>query len=172
MDSGEEVAGGFFIASCDASELFESIEETLNQIALRVEGEVALAADPAVGLARDHRLDAAHDQGFNEAVGVVTLSAMMARGSTSARSASVVGLPAFDADHGKAELAQPVEQDGRHASGLEYDPTTAWRFRQFAAIASCRRHCLALVNDNTLPVENANVGQTWVPSIEMPRPAK
>src|SRR5271165_5898491 len=30
----------------------------------------------------------------------------------------LVGLPAFDADHGKAELAQPVEQDRRHASGL------------------------------------------------------
>ncbi len=73
MDSGEEVAGGFFIARCDASELFESIEETLDEIAFGVEGEVALAADLAVGLGRDHRLDAAHNQGSNEAVGVVTL---------------------------------------------------------------------------------------------------
>ena len=48
----------------------------------------------------------------------------------------LVGLPALDADHGKAELAQPVEQDRRHASGLEYDATTTRRFRQFAAIAS------------------------------------
>jgi len=52
MDSGEEVAGGFFIARCDASELFESIEETLDEIAFGVEGEVALAADLAVGLGR------------------------------------------------------------------------------------------------------------------------
>ncbi len=73
MDSGEEVAGGFFIASCDASELFESIEEMLDEITLGGEGEVALAADLAVGLGRDPRLDAAHDQGFDEAVGVVTL---------------------------------------------------------------------------------------------------
>src|SRR5271165_6605142 len=55
----------------------------------------------------------------------------------------LVGLPAFDAGHGKAELAQPVEQDRRHTSGLEDDPTTAWRFRQFAGelakAPSCRR---------------------------------
>ena len=49
----------------------------------------------------------------------------------------LVGLPAFDADHRKAELAQPVEQDRRHSSGLEYDPTTPWRFRQFAGDRLC-----------------------------------
>src|SRR5271166_5561905 len=80
----------------------------------------------------------------------------------------LVGLPAFDADHGKAELAQPVEQDRRHASGLEDDPPTAWRFRQFAGDRLCRRRRLALANDNTFAVENADV----VSSIEISRPAK
>jgi hypothetical protein len=42
----------------------------------------------------------------------------------------LVGLPALDADDGKAELAQSVEQDRRHAPGLKDDPTTARRFRQ------------------------------------------
>src|SRR5580658_6871469 len=69
----------------------------------------------------------------------------------------LVGLPAFDADHGKAELAQPVEQDRRHASGLEYDPTTAWRFRQFAGDRLRRRRRLALVNHHVFAVDNANM---------------
>jgi hypothetical protein len=34
------------------------------------------------------------------------------------------------------KLAQPVEQDRRHASRLEYDPTTARRSGQLVAIAS------------------------------------
>jgi hypothetical protein len=50
----------------------------------------------------------------------------------------LVGLPAFDTDHGQAELAQPVKQDRRHSSGLEYDATTPWRFRQFAGDRICR----------------------------------
>ena len=69
----------------------------------------------------------------------------------------LVGLPAFDADHGKAELAQPVKQDRRHASGLEYDPPTAWRFRQFVRDRLRRRRRLALVNHHAFAVENANM---------------
>ena len=70
----------------------------------------------------------------------------------------LIGLPAFDADHGKAELAQPMEQDRRHASGLKYDPTTAWRFRQFAGDRLRRRRRLAFVNHLAFAVENANMG--------------
>lgn len=73
MDSGEEVLGGFFIAGCDASELFEEVEETLDEVALGVKREITFAAHFAVGFGWDHRLDSAHGQGFDEAVGVVTL---------------------------------------------------------------------------------------------------
>jgi len=73
MDACEEISSGFFVARGDGSELLESIEETFDEIAFGVEREVAWAADPAVGLGRDHRRDAAHAQGFDEAVGVVTL---------------------------------------------------------------------------------------------------
>src|SRR5580704_14173603 len=69
----------------------------------------------------------------------------------------LVGLPAFDADHGKAELAQPVEQDRRHPPRLEYDATTTWRFRQFAGDRFCRRRRLALVNHHAFAIENANM---------------
>ena len=41
--SCEEVSGGFFITCCDAPEVFEYVEETLDEIALRIECEVALA---------------------------------------------------------------------------------------------------------------------------------
>src|SRR5271155_4967421 len=68
----------------------------------------------------------------------------------------LVGLPALDAHHGEAELAEPVKQDRRHASGLEYDPTTARRFRQLVGDRLCRRRRIALVNHNAFAVENAN----------------
>ncbi len=38
MDSGEKISRGFFVASCDASELFDHVEETLDEIAFGVEG--------------------------------------------------------------------------------------------------------------------------------------
>ena len=40
----------------------------------------------------------------------------------------LVSLPALDADHGEAELAQPVKEDQRHSPRLEHDPTTTWHF--------------------------------------------
>ena len=73
MDSGEKVSRSFLVAGRDGSELFESVEETLDEIAFGVEREVASAAHLAVGLGRDHRRDAAHGQGFYKAVGIVTL---------------------------------------------------------------------------------------------------
>jgi len=73
MDSCEEISSGFFVAGRDGSELFERIEETLDEVAFGVEGEVALAVDLAVGFGRDHRRDAAHAQSFDEAVRVVAL---------------------------------------------------------------------------------------------------
>ncbi len=69
----------------------------------------------------------------------------------------LVGLPALDADHGETELAQPVKQDRRHASGLEHDATTSWRFRQFAGDRLRRRLRLALANHHAFAIENANM---------------
>ena len=46
-----------------------------------------------------------------------------------------VRLPALDADHREAELAEPVEQDLRRCVRFRYDATTAWRFRDSSAIA-------------------------------------
>ena len=70
----------------------------------------------------------------------------------------LIRLPALDADHRESELAQPVEEDRRHSTRLEYDATTTRRLRQFASDRLRRRRCLALLNDPAFPVQNANVG--------------
>jgi hypothetical protein len=70
----------------------------------------------------------------------------------------LIGLPAFDADHGEIKLAQPVKQDRRHSSGLKDDPTTARRFRQFFRNRLGRRRRFPLVNDRAFAVDDADVG--------------
>lgn len=73
MNSSEEVSRGFFVARCYSPEVFDSIEETFDEIAFGVKREVAGALNPAVGLGRDDRDDAAHLEAADEAVGIVSL---------------------------------------------------------------------------------------------------
>ena len=68
MDSCEEVSSGFFVAGCDGSELFESIEETLDEVAFGVEREVAIARDLAIRFWRDDRLDRPGFEAFDATV--------------------------------------------------------------------------------------------------------
>ena len=75
MQAGEEIARGFFVAGRDASELFDELKETLDEVALGVEGGVAIASDLAVRLWRDNRLDGSHFEALDEGVGVITLVA-------------------------------------------------------------------------------------------------
>jgi hypothetical protein len=75
MEAGEEIARGFFVAGCDASELFDELKETLDEVALGVKGEVAIASDLAVRLWRDDRLDRSHFEALDEGAGVITLVA-------------------------------------------------------------------------------------------------
>jgi hypothetical protein len=44
----EEIARGLFVAGRDAAELFDEIEEALDEVALGVEREIALAFDLAI----------------------------------------------------------------------------------------------------------------------------
>ena len=61
-----------FEACGNGTEVLQLIEETLDEVAFGVEAEVAWAGEFAVGLGRDHGLDAAHGQSVDEAVGVIT----------------------------------------------------------------------------------------------------
>ena len=75
MQAGEEIARGFFVAGRDASELFEELKETLDEVAFGVESEVAIASDLAVRFWRDDRLDGSHFEALDEGIGVVALVA-------------------------------------------------------------------------------------------------
>lgn len=71
MKTGEEIAGGFLVARCDTSELLDILKEPFDQIALPIEGEIALTLDFAVRLGRDDRLDLARFEARDVAVGVI-----------------------------------------------------------------------------------------------------
>lgn len=73
MDAGEKVPCGFFVARCDGTEVLDDVEETLDEIALGVEGKVAWTRDLAIGFGRDDRPDPAHAEMVDEAVAVVGL---------------------------------------------------------------------------------------------------
>ena len=59
LQSCEEIAGGLFVAGGYTSELFDELEESFDQIAFGVEGEIAIAFDFAIRFRRDDRLDRA-----------------------------------------------------------------------------------------------------------------
>ena len=48
MNAREEVSGGFFVARCNASEVFDCVEEALDEIAFGIEDKVAFTFDLAV----------------------------------------------------------------------------------------------------------------------------
>ena len=75
MQAGEEIARGFFVAGRDASELFDELKETLDEVGFGVKGEVAIARDLAIRFWRDDRLDGADFEVLNKAVGVVAFVA-------------------------------------------------------------------------------------------------
>src|SRR5271157_5123477 len=75
MQAREEIARGFLVAGGDAAELFDEIEEALDEIAFGVEGEVAIARDLAVRFWRDDRLDGPDFEALNKAAGVVAFVA-------------------------------------------------------------------------------------------------
>jgi len=71
MKAGAEISGSFFIACGDASELFDKLEETLDQIALAIERVIALAFGFAIRLGRNDRPYLAHFEAGDESVGVI-----------------------------------------------------------------------------------------------------
>jgi len=71
MEAREEVAGSFFVARGDATKLLDILEETFDQVALRIEGVVAFAFDFAIGLGRNNRFDFSAFEAGDEAIGVI-----------------------------------------------------------------------------------------------------
>ncbi len=48
MESGEEVACGFFVTGGNASKVFDKIEKSFDEVAFGVECEIAIALDLAI----------------------------------------------------------------------------------------------------------------------------
>lgn len=53
MDCSEEVGCGFKVSGCDASEVFEAVEEALDHVALSVEFGIDRADDADIALTGD-----------------------------------------------------------------------------------------------------------------------
>ena len=126
MQACEEVPSGFLVAGCDASELFDEIEEALDEIAFGVEGEVAIARDLAIRFWRDDRLDSPDFEALDKAVCVVAFVAEEGVGLHFSREGfslgDVVDLPAREAE--RQWVAQSVHDHmdlgGRAAARAAY----------------------------------------------------
>ena len=126
MQAGEEISRGFFVASGDASELFDELKETLDEIAFSVEREVAMASELAVRLWRDDRLNGAHFEALDEGAGVVAFVAEVGFGLHLSREGlslgDVVDLAAGEAE--RQRVAQGVDDHmdlgGRAAARAAY----------------------------------------------------
>ena len=73
MDAGEENLGELVVTRGDGPEMLELVEETFNEIAFAVEGEVARARGFSVGFGRDDWDDRSIVEGGDEGVGVERL---------------------------------------------------------------------------------------------------
>ena len=73
VDSCKEIARGLLVARGDGPEVLDDVEETLDQVALPVKREVAVALGLAVGFRRDDRLDGADLEAFDEGIRVISL---------------------------------------------------------------------------------------------------
>ena len=73
MNAGEEGFGEFVVAGGDGAEILENIEETLDEIAFAVEGEIARARGFSVRFGWDDWGDRSIVEGGDEGIGVERL---------------------------------------------------------------------------------------------------
>ena len=111
LNACEERLGEFVVASCDGPEMLEDVEETLDEIAFAVEGEIARTGGFSVGLGWDDWGDRSIAEGGDEGVGVEGLV-----GDQGA------GIDAFDQRFGACEiviLARAEHDLDRIAEGVD-----------------------------------------------------
>ena len=126
MQAGEKIARGFFVAGRDASELFDELKETLDEVALGVEREVAFPGGLSIRSWRDDRLDGSDLKALNEAVGVVAFVGEegfgLHFGGECSGLVDVVDMPAGEAE--RQRVAQGVDDHmdlgGRAAARAAY----------------------------------------------------
>ena len=72
MNAGKEISGGFFVAGGDGPEVFDDVEEALDEVAFPVKREIAVAFGLAIGFRRDDRRDGADLKALDEGVRVIS----------------------------------------------------------------------------------------------------
>ena len=110
MNAGEEGLGEFVVAGGDGSEMLEHVEETLNEIAFAIEGEVARAGSFPVGFG--------WDDGDNRSI----VEAMKASASNAFIGDQSAGIGGFDERFGAGEiviLARAEHHLDRIAEGVD-----------------------------------------------------
>ena len=70
-DSRQEVSGELVVAGCDPAQMFEFVEEALDQVALAIEFEVDATDDPEVALAGDMGGGAERRKQLDDAAGAI-----------------------------------------------------------------------------------------------------
>src|SRR5260370_8113623 len=73
LDGGEEISSEFVVARGDGPVVFDFVEEALDEIALAIEHEIAIALRLAVGFWRDHRSDLPLIECVDQRIAVVGL---------------------------------------------------------------------------------------------------
>ena len=75
MEGGEEIPRGFVVTCGNGAEMFDSVEETFDEMALAIECEIAAALHRAVRFGRNDNHNAALFEACDEGIGVITLAA-------------------------------------------------------------------------------------------------
>ncbi len=134
MNSGKEIPGKFVVARRDSAEVFELVEEALDEIAFAVERVVACTLDFAVGLWRDYRGDFALGESVDQRIGVVGLigeqGAWISAVDQRLRAGQIVRLPRRK--HQFDRIAQGIDQGmdfGRQSAAGSADRLLAVFFR-------------------------------------------
>ena len=123
MNSGKEISGKFVVACGDSAEVFELVEEALDEIAFAVERVVACPLHFAVGLWRDYRGDFVLGESLDQRIGVVGLigeqGAWIGAVDQRLRAGQIVRLPRRK--HQFDRIAQGIDQGmdfgGQSAAG-------------------------------------------------------
>jgi len=68
---GEEISREFVVAGGDSAEVFECVEESFDEIAFAIEGEVAVSLNETIGLGRNDRFDASGLEGQDQSIRVI-----------------------------------------------------------------------------------------------------
>ena len=134
MNSGKKIPGELVVARGDGAEVFELVEEALDEIAFAVERVVACTLDFAIGLWGNHGGDVPPLESVDQRIGVIGLigeqGAWIGAVDQRLRASQIVRLPWRE--HQFDRIAQGIDQGmdfGRQSAAGSADRLLAVFFR-------------------------------------------